>query len=180
MFKGHGIMEKTFDRFLREEFPNIFRRQFQSNSPYHDITLVDIRYSFLKRPSVVEYITENLLQSGTDILEDVDHLLRHYPDGVVRIEISKEIYTFCLEYDAHGKSRYRYEEFLNKYYLDRNVTAVFFIYRKKTAFQTLISLEREIYPKMTPKIFYCSLDKILSSNKKISFINKRKRKLDME
>ena len=181
-FKGYSITEKTFDRFLRYNFAGITRRQFQSNYPLHDIGLLDIRYSFLQKKSVKEYIPENLLQSGADFLQESDgkHLIKHHPDGLVKVEVDKNLYTFCLEYDAHVKTKPRYGEFLNKYYLDKNVTAVFFIYKEVSLFQSLFSLEQKLFTRMTPRIYYCSLDDFMNMREETTFINRKKVKLKIE
>ena len=180
IFKGYSITEKTFSSFIIPCYEEMNRKQWKSDSPLHDMELVDIRYFLLKKKFVKKYVPENLLQAGVGISCDIKPLVKHHPDGIVKVEIDKTIYTFCLEYDAHEKSHLRYEDIFNRYYLDKSVTAVFFITREKSLLQTLVSLERRLFTKMTPKFYYCTLDDLLSGRDEIILINQKKRRLKIE
>ena len=171
--KTHSITEKAFNLFLSEKFQKRTREQFQSYCPIHDLALVDIRHCFEKKQSVKNYITENILQSGVD-LPDKDilvSLMENNPDAVLKMELEKRPFIFCLEYDSSVKSLSRYEDVLKKYYYDANVEAVFFIHKEKESFNKLISLEKRIFSKRTPKFYHALLDEILSKGKKMSFVS---------
>ena len=171
--KAYSLTGKAFDRYVADIFKGMTRRQFKSNSPMHDMDLLDIKYRLSKKKDVKVTISENLLQSGADFLDafKIGHLIKHNPDGIVKVEVDGELYTFCLEYDSSAKSKSRYEDFLKKYYFDNEVTAVFFIYEEKSFFKSIFSLERELFSRMTPKIYYCSLKDILFMEKELTFVN---------
>ena len=171
-YRTYSITEKSFKLYLVEEFDDVHREQFESNSPRHDLDLVDIRSVLFKRENIKLYISENILQSGVELPEkDYFSLIKHNPDAVLKVDVQGDIFTFCLEYESSMKSMQRYENFLRKYYLDGKVEAVFFIYKDKKIFDKILSLEKKIFSHRTPKLFYCSLENVLSAEDKITFFN---------
>ena len=178
-FKAYSITAKAFDDYLFDQFTDATRRQFESSSLFHDIDLVDIRNSFAGRDKITKYLTENIIQSGSDHLDefDIDCLAGHYPDAIVRIKVGKKYYDFCLEYEASLKSKKRCEDFLKKYYYDKNVAAVLFIYRAEDIFKNVSSLEKKLFSNMTSKFYYCPFEKIQSNGQKLQFTNSKNTEL---
>ena len=179
-YRTYSITEKAFKLYLGGEFDDAYREQFQSNYPHHDLDLVDIRSVLLKREDIKLYISENILQSGMELPEkDYFSLIKHNPDAVLKVDVQGDIFTFFLEYESSMKSMLRYESFLRKYYFDKKVEAVFFIYKDKKIFDKILSLEKNIFSHRRPRLFYCSLDEILSTKDKITFVNFQNSKISL-
>ena len=172
-FKAYSITPKTFDHYLSDQFEGVAVKQFEGQSLFHDIDLVDIRNSLARREIIANYLTENIIQSGGDCLDrfGIDYLIKHSPDAVVKVKIEKKYYDFCLEYEATLKSKTRCRDFLKKYYFDRDVAAVFFIYKEEKIYKTILSLEKKLFSNMSPKFYYCSLEKIQLNEEKLKFTN---------
>ena len=115
-FKAYSITAKAFDGYLSDQFGKITRRQFESSSPFHDIDLLDIRFSLSGRDKIVDYVTENVLQAGYGGLNglNIDCLIEHYPDAIIRIKVGDKHYDFCLEYEASLKSKDTMRGFFKK------------------------------------------------------------------
>ena len=174
-FKAWSITSKAFNTHVSHELEQIERRQLGSNSPFHDMDLVEIRHAFFGKERVKEYLTENVIQSGSSLHGDeIERLKEHFPDALVKMRIGKKDYWFCLEYEASLKSSSRCEEFLRKYYFHKNVAAVLFIYEEENIYKKILSLEKKLFSKMTPKIYYCSFEKIQSNKDQLEFENSKK------
>ena len=171
--RGYSLTELAFNRHVQNIYRKVERRQFGSNTPFHDLTLADIRYFLEKKKNVKNYITENILQSGSEYLDgrNVERFREHYPDAVLEVRAGEKWYFLCLEYEASGKSKERYEDFLNDYYYDKRVGGVLFITGKNAISEKLRRIEKEKFSLMTPKIYHCTLDEVLSGKNRLDFVS---------
>ena len=172
--KIYSITSKAFNRYLKDLFDDIMQEQFLSSCPNHDLELVNIRNSLKKREDIKKYTTENILQSSDDF-----YLIKHNPDAVLEVNVQGDMFTFCLEYEASMKATSRYENLLRKYYFDKKIEAVFFIYKERKIFEKVVSLEKTIFSHRTPRFFHCSLEEVLSNEHKITFINFENSKISL-
>lgn len=81
------------------------------------------------------------------------------------------LFIFPLEYEASAKFAKRYDQVMNKYYLNDEVKAVLFISKTSSIQNKVMQTEKKLKSNVTPKFFYCLFDDLLKLQEKVSFIN---------
>ena len=133
----------------------------KSPNPVHDSTLMEVRNILSKSRIIHEYYTENMLEAD-DTLEYKSHgMLSGYddvrPDALFITKSDKRIILNTVELELSAKSRNRYIDLIQRYYLNEKISYVIFISATKSIEKKVMTLEKELYPKGNTKFYYGNL-----------------------
>jgi hypothetical protein len=146
----------------------------RSEKPDHDLILVDIRNKLLTLSQVTDYLTENALQCLE--IEAIDAILLEFKkrnsDAALQVNINKKIFWLALEYENTLQSLTKIEKKIENIYTSE-INAVLLVCKTSSMQNSFQSAEKKhlAATKSHPKIFYQTLDVLLSANKSISFEN---------
>ncbi|MCK5073279.1 MAG: hypothetical protein KAQ98_07615 [Bacteriovoracaceae bacterium] len=176
--KVFSITKKTFDQFLQRGDER--RMEFASDAIDHDLNLVDIHFMFGKSSKVLEYLTENQLQTWGDYLKDKSMLpmVELRCDAAIKVKLPNGIYWLAIEYEATSKSIGRYKEILQKLYGTIGLTTVLYICGDDAIKNKIVEAESKLYSNERPLIYYQTL-KALREHPLNIFINRIGRKIHL-
>ena len=106
-----------------------------------------------------------------------DNLERLFPlrmlnaDGAIRIKTPSGSFWASIEYERRKKSFEKYVKKLTDYYLQPEITAVFYICEKKEIEKIITNIDREIGHEFKAKIYTTMQENVISQNKKVPFKN---------
>ena len=135
------------------------RIELGSEAPQHDLALSDIRNHLRKAERVLEYFTENQIQTWGKARFDqkLASLVELNSDGVAILGISDEEVLTPVEYEANLKSHDRYVSLINRYYRHDEVLLVIYVAATPEILNRVKQIEASIFPLDEPKITYCLL-----------------------
>lgn len=146
----------------------------KSESPEHDIRTTELRIRLEKLSQFNSYFSENLLQSSSQIAEDVvlGDFVKVQPDGVLVIENRDEApLVYAVECEISAKTVVRYAQKLASYYLSSKVNGVLYVCSKQSIIECLKEADAEVR-RNRKSILYFALEKdVLTSFNKITFTN---------
>lgn len=172
----YSLTDAAFDRFVHMDGVNDERWQLRSDSPAHDLSLVDIRIALEKNSAVKDFIPENSLQSCSMYQDDpkIRDLVALRSDAVLRLLIKNEHeFVIPLEYEATLKSKERCLSKLLKFYTAYSGAAVLFICKDKTVMNRMLDVEAEIALQFKPKVGFCLLENVLKNPSELTFIKRQ-------
>lgn len=151
----------------------IKHNRYKSNSAYHDLFLVEIRYILKNRPIVANYLTENQIQTRGDFdtEEGLVDFKRLHCDGLVLLKV-KATETFlkvAIEFELSDKSMNDYREKLSSYYNSGSVHAVFYICKDRITEARIKKSELDVYKSDKNKIYYLTYDQLHNPDHSVTF-----------
>lgn len=173
-----NLTSKAFEKYISDGC--LVRKELKSKSVVHDLTLVDIRNRICSSNQILEYYTENFLQTwtGVKLKKDVEPFVETRCDALIGFKVSEGILHLALEYEASEKSDGRYGNIISKYYVNEDVAGVLYICETQEMMQKLLEKERDLYSHVRPKFFYTTLDKFMTDSK-LRFEAHNGRKLEL-
>ena len=164
-----SLTRKGFDEFVAKG--NEVHIELKSDAVNHDLELVDIRYCMLKASRVLQYHSENELQTwGINQSEIVGQFINLNSDAVLLLRFPKGEIICPLEYELNGKSIDRYEPLIKKYYRRDDVPLVLYLCNSKEVMNRISKIEKKLFQSDQPKFFYKVMQKIATSDE-LSFHN---------
>jgi len=166
-----SLTPKGFDQFLSDG--TRIRMELASGSIAHDIDLVDVRSCFLQNQNVVEYLTENCLQSYP-LYRDSDEF---YPfaavrsDAVAVVRFPEGDVRFAVEYEASSKYSSRCLDRFRRYYRSQEIAFVLYVCKTEKLMKELMRREKRLAEGMTPKLFFKTLTD-LKTDSSMTFSNR--------
>ena len=111
-----SITRKCFDEFIATG--DEVRVELMSNSLEHDLALVDICRYLKKSPRVLQYLSENELQTWQkyDKKDETSDIVSLQSDACILLKLDNGEYWIPIEYEASVKSEARYKEIIQKFY----------------------------------------------------------------
>lgn len=153
-----SLSQKGYNLYLRTG--DELRIELKSDSILHDLELNDIRSSMMHCDDVIEYKTENQIQTWEDDFRSINS------DALVTISRNGESFLMPLEYERSHKKASRYNDLVHRYYGDDGISATLYIARDYSIMNKVMDIERKLYPWEHPKIFYCCVDDFLKDRHK--------------
>ncbi len=152
------LSRKGFDEFVSTGDERIV--ELRSDSIAHDVKLVDIRHRFLNSDKVIEYHTENTLQTWLECLNSKE--LRPYVearcDAAIKARFPTGEVFLAVEYEASQKFASRIREAINKYYNTDEIPAVLYICADDDIIQRYTQEERRNFAKYDARIYYKTIE----------------------
>ena len=182
VISGYAITQKGFVK-VKPLLPYVSETFHKSDSPLHDMALVDIRQAFERKNSVKSYYTETVLQTCPDFKEDPCYrsFVDLNSDGMASIETKMGLLDLAIEFDVSRKTKQRYREKLGNYYW-KEVSGVLYVCSNECTLNMLHRVEREVSNshQCDSKVFFSLLDDVLSAKDEMVFtdINKHVVKFD--
>jgi len=153
-----------------------------TNSPGHDIDLIDIWKSLRKRSMISYILTEHEynVRDGSKT-EGVRMLLGELrPDGYVEIEMGENKFIAALEYERSPKTKARYFEMIDRYYRNKEIKAVLYVSDKEHVDKLVKKTELEYRTRsQEPKFFY-ALKRDITNSETIHFSSVGKNEYSIE
>jgi hypothetical protein len=166
------LTARAYEDFVMIAGVNDRRRQLQSDSIDHDLTLADLRERFEKNSIVQRVLLENELQSSHEhsSFDELLHLIRIRSDAAVEILVNRQDrYWIPLEYESTLKSIERCKAKLREYYLGYSGAIVFFICKDETVLSRMKVIDRELSKDSRSKMYFALVKDVLSSESKLKF-----------
>jgi len=179
---AYSLDDRGFE-ILKRYFPDkFFIQRFKSNSPMHDLMLVDLRHVFSSKKMVARFWMENEIQTHSKFVEDFDlsTFRRLQVDGLVKLVNDRNDVMFSpVEFESTAKSQNRYFDKLKKFYEVDAIETVLFVSQNLQIQDLVKKVEREKFPLETKKFYYALFDEIKFDSEKITFKNQESLKLEI-
>ena len=180
-FSLYSLTGKAYRRFVLGETAPDYRKQYRSDNPDHDLTILAIYKRIKASPGKADFISENFLYSGSAVVKSLglEDWTRNHPDGLIVDETKSGTHYVPLECELSLKTGFRYEAKLADYYRSDRIPAVIYICKDAGIRDTLRRIEKKYCDIYAPKIFYGLLDEVLSSKGRMVFQDRNGGKLSI-
>ena len=144
----------------------------------HDLRLNDIRRFFLQKKRVQHYFTSNELFARFDLKGN--SIISKYAsvgvDAVVGvIGGDGKVCHLGLEYEHTLKPKTRCKKQVRNYYFRPNLGSILFIYKTNDIYKRFMEIDKQFSEgSCRPKLFFLSLEEILSEKREVAFENLNK------
>jgi hypothetical protein len=170
---GHktiSITKKAFNHYIKSDDEN--RVELKSDSPKHDLFLVDFRDALLRTRKLKKYLTENQIQTWGrhNPSPFVRACVSQNADAYIMVDIDGENIEAAIEYEAHQKNDKKYAKLVESYYSRLEIQNVFFVAENSSIIEKVKAIEKEKAGDNEPKFCYCLAKNVLSGDA-ISFID---------
>ena len=187
--KGLAEIKPTLPRYLLEAQKNLRRCSERESERYkkpyerseytlHDIALNDIRKAFERRSTVQRYYTENVMQSCNEYHDDskFQPFIELNSDAMAKVDTRIGILNLAIEFDATHKSKHRYRQKVNDYYIEQGVDGVLYICAHNYILQALFKVDREVSERhqCDHKLYFALLADVTGVEGKMTFTNASK------
>ena len=169
---AYFLSDKTFEKYIAHRTERQWA-QLKSDSPDHDLVLVDIRNRISKSPKVASYFTENAIEAGLmdSATFPADPFLEMHSDAAIMFRASQKLWNIAIEYEDAQKTKERYASHLNSYCLKKEIHVVLYIVKEPALRNLLSELDRGLCQGHSSKIFFGLLSDVLESDKNLHFPN---------
>ena len=170
----YNITDNAYKKYVVSDMADVRRKQLNSDSIEHDLTLLDIRRRILRCTGIVNYYSENSLQSSHRYYNS--HIFRGYvllrSDAVIELlDENKNTGYIPLEYEASQKESTRYEKKINDYYMGSDTAVVLWICRNTKIQNSLIEARKALNTNEESKMYFSLLENVINNKDKIIFKN---------
>ena len=149
-----------------------------SECPSHDIALNGIRQAFEAKSTVQRYYTENVLQSCGEYRDDekFQPFIELNSDAMAEVDTRIGVLNLAIEFDATHKSKQRYSQKIDDYYIEYGVDGVLYICVNKYILRVLLRVDEEVAKRheCEPKLYFALLDDVTGAGEKMTFTNANK------
>ena len=149
-----------------------------SECPSHDIALNDIRKAFEAKDTVQSYYSENVLQTCTGFKSDRQFrpFVELNSDAMAEVDTRIGVLNLAIEFDTTVKSKDRYRQKVNAYYVKRGVDGVLYICASKHILNTLHKVDMEVADrhKCKHKLYFALLEDVAGATGELTFTNAKK------
>lgn len=177
----YGLTSSTVKEYI--EFSRSAYIWKGTNSPNHDIALIDI-WKALKNRKIINFMLtehEYNVRDSSKCSEARLLLGELNPDGYLEISMGSKKFVATLEYERSAKTKARYLDMIDRYYRNKEVKAVFYISEKEHIENQVKRAELEYRTRhQEPKFFY-ALKEDINCNDKLVFksVGNKEYKIEM-
>jgi hypothetical protein len=152
------LSRKGFDEFVSTGDERVV--ELRSDSIAHDVKLVDIRQRLLNSEKVIEYFTENTLQTWPERLhsEELRPFVEDRCDAAIKARFPTGEVFLAVEYEASRKFATRIRETIGKYYNTEEIPAVLYVCADENILQAHMQEEKRNFSKYDPRIYYKTIE----------------------
>ena len=149
-----------------------------SECPIHDLSLNNIRVAFEGKDAVQNYYTENVLQTCTSFKSDRQFrpFVELNSDAMAEVDTRIGVLNLAIEFDTAHKSKDRYRQKVNAYYVKRGVDGVLYICANKHILNILHKVDTEVSDrhKRKHKLYFALLENVTGATGELTFTNAKK------
>ena len=146
-----------------------------SDCPLHDIALNDIRRAFEAKSTVQRYYTENVLQTCTEFKSDRQFrpFIELNSDAMAAVDTKVGVLNLAIEFDTTIKSKDRYRQKIDAYYVKRGIDGVLYICVSKHMLDTLLKIDKEVsdHRRRKPRVYLAMLGDVIGEQDEMTFTN---------
>jgi hypothetical protein len=167
-----SLKEKAWPLIV-ERWPfEMDRTLFKSESPLHDIKLLEVMLRFEKLKAFDDFFSENVLQSSSALLNDPVYrdLVNIQSDGALLLKDPEgRSYLYALEFESSRKSLERYRKKLEAYYRVGSIDGVIYVCGEQGIMDCLAKVNDEVRTEKET-ILYMGLERsVLESSGELFF-----------
>ncbi len=169
-----SLSPKGFACLKRTNAEGFSQERYRSNSVDHDLKLVDIRANLEGRNNVAKFYSENEMQSLALFSGDpkLDSFRIMQVDAAVELRNQLGKSLLCaLEFEANLKSKIRYRDRVQRYYLSDSIPAVLYVSLNPKIEEVVKYFEKMEAPKEFKKIYFASFDSFRAMDGPVMFEN---------
>ncbi|MBX9766961.1 MAG: hypothetical protein K2X47_06800 [Bdellovibrionales bacterium] len=170
-FRLFSLTKLGLDELKLQTGLELEKVQFKSNYPLHDARLSSVRNLFSRIEGCDVFISETVIQSKfleADV-SDLTLFRAHRVDAVARIRISNKMVWAPIELERGHKGIARYTERIKKIYQTDSMKAVLFVTESVTLRNSLVEIEKTIYPGQKRRLLFCDLPTLLNAESSVTF-----------
>ena len=146
-----------------------------SECPAHDIALNDIRKAFEEKGAVQNYYTENVLQACVGFKSDKQFrpFVELNSDAMAEVNTRIGVLNLAIEFDTAHKSKDRYRQKVNSYYIKRGVDGVLYVCASKHIMDVLHEVDKGVADrhKCKHKLYFALLENVTGGIDELTFTN---------
>ena len=177
IFHSYSLTQKGLAK-IKPLLPyGVQKAQISSECPLHDIALNDIRQVFEAKSTVRRYYTENVLQACEDFKSDKEFrvFVELNSDAMARVDSKVGVLNLAIEFDMIHKSKDRYHQKVNSYYVKRGVDGVLYICASKHILDRLFKIDKAVTEryKCGHKLYFALLEDVTRTSGELIFTNAR-------
>lgn len=176
-----SITKKSLNQILEIDNSSINGAKIKSDSPFHDLLLVQIRQLLEKQIKVLSYQTENMIKRQTNEKdENLGAFEELGSDACIKIQMTSSWQSWAaIEFEMTRKSLGRCKEKLQRYYFEDSIPASFFIFKDKRFMEIYKKIDQELTKLKNKKIFFQSLENLNLNSKDCIFFLSDGRKINL-
>ncbi len=155
---------------------------FKSESPIHDLRIIEVFLRLEKLKTFRFFYSENLLQSSLALAQDQDtrDLVKLQADGALLLDgPDGRSYVYGIEFEISKKSPERYREKLAAYYLARGIDGVIYICSEREIVNSLARIDEELRGERDSILYFGFENEVLKSKEKIYFKNGKEHGIEL-
>ncbi len=175
-----GLTKQGFKQLMILNPHAFLVERFKSNSPFHDVTLVEIEKLISSKMNVEFYWPENIIQSSRFFAEDdsLSYFREFGFDGLIKYKTETNgSFIFGLEYENSQKGLECYKSKLKKIYSQSRPQAVLYICKTKQIENALKKAESEIATNQNKRLYFIQYDELIKGEKTLTFENQDSKKI---
>ena len=146
-----------------------------SDCPLHAIALNEIRLAFEAKSTVQRYYTENVLQSCIDFKSDEQFrsFVELNSDAMAEVNTRIGVLNLAIEFDTTHKSKERYQQKVNAYYVKQGVDGVLYICANEHILERLLEIDNAVANRhrCKHKLYFTLLKDVTDTPKELTFTN---------
>lgn len=145
---------------------------FRSESPVHDLRFSDVSTRFEKLKSFSDFLTENLMQSSTELLESerFSDLVKTQADAALLLNgPDGKNYLYAVEYELSKKNPERYKDKLTAYYTNNQIQSLLYICSDQQIINSLARVNEEVRNNRKSILYMALENDVLNSKDLIHF-----------
>jgi DNA-binding PadR family transcriptional regulator len=162
-YESHRGLIKVFNltksgkKLIKEYYSeHISNFKLKSETPEHDLMLIEIGKWFSKNKHTEAYLTENILQSNSYYREhqSFSHFVNIKSDAFLDLSFKGDKYKVAVEYENSQKAFKRYEKLVSEYYLSSQVDIIFYFFKDESIKKAISKIEKNNWIKFQPKFYF--------------------------
>ena len=169
-----SLTEKGWERISNIWSFTVDRPYFKSESPEHDLRLAEITSRFENLKLYANFLSENLLQSSSVLLDTAEYrdLINIQADGALELKDQTERrYLYALELEINKKSIERYQKKLSAYYRVGGIDGVIYICANQEIRDLIARVDQGIRTDKHSVVYLGDESSVLESQGKMFFKN---------
>ena len=175
IFYGYSLAQRGLAK-IKSTLPyEVKAVRVSSECPLHDIALNGIRKAFEAKSAVQSYYTENVMQSCDEYHDDkkFQPFIKLNSDAMAEVDTRIGALNLAIEFDATHKSKHRYSQKVNDYYVEHGVDGVLYICANKYILRALLGIDKKVSKRHAcdPKLYFALLDNVTGAGEKMTFTN---------
>ena len=170
---AYSLSKTALRKFIFSDREEHALKRSLSDSIVHDVALNDIRHKLLNCEQVIDYYSENVLNSSASFVtaDEFKSFRKVHSDGMIMFKKGDDTFNVAIEYEHTLKYTQRYRDLFFRYMLERDIVAVLYICKDEKVLTRVTRAYEKSSTGNREMIYFTTLDEFYSNPKKTIFRN---------